>query len=105
MPNNVYEKRDDAIDGRLKLCVFVSSPGDVAEERFLCEKVLVRLQDRYRSVCDLEPIFWEHEPLLATETFQTQIKSPAESDIVVCILWSRIGTRLPAGVPQARLLY
>ena len=82
----------------LQLRVFVSSPGDVATERFLCEKVLVRLQDRYRTVCHLEPIFWEHEPLVATETFQTQLPSPAETDIVICILWSRIGTRLPHGV-------
>ena len=44
----------------------------------------------------LEPVFWEHEPLLATESFQAQITRPSETDIAVVILWSRLGTRLPA---------
>ena len=88
-----------AVPTPITLRIFISSPGDVVEERFLCEKVLLRLQDRYRSVSRIEPIFWEHEPLLASETFQSQLPSPAETDIVICILWSRIGTRLPPGVP------
>ncbi len=80
------------------LRIFVSSPGDVMEERFICEKIIVRLEERYRHVCRLAPIFWEHEPLVATASFQAQIPSPAETDIVICILWSRIGTRLPSGI-------
>ena len=82
----------------IALKIFVSSPGDVAEERFLCEKVIRRLRIMYQSVCTLEPIFWEHEPLVATERFQTQLPSPKDTDIVICILWSRLGTRLPKGI-------
>ena len=43
----------------------------------------------------LESIIWEHEPLAATATFQEQIVRPGSADIVVSILWSRLGTRLP----------
>jgi WD40 repeat protein len=80
------------------LKIFVSSPGDVAEERFLTEKVIQRLRTAYQHACALEPIFWEHEPLVATDTFQAQLTSPQETDIVICILWSRLGTRLPREV-------
>jgi WD40 repeat protein len=80
------------------LRVFVSSPGDVEEERLIAQRVLKRLADRFSRVVKIEPIFWEHEPLVATEGFQPQIASPAETDIVVCILWARIGTRLPPSI-------
>ena len=88
------EKRGD---GQLSTAVrlFISSPGDVAAERALCQRVLRRLQDRFLGRLDLQPIFWEHEPLLATATFQDQIVPPSETDVVVCILWSRLGTQLP----------
>ena len=84
--------------GRPTFKVFVSSPGDVAQERFLTERVLTRLQNVYRHVCQLEPIFWEHEPLTADRSFQEGLISPRETDIVICILWSRLGTRLPKNV-------
>ena len=80
---------------RPRLRVFVSSPGDVAEERLIAKRILDRLADEFAPVAKIESIFWEHEPLLATDTFQTQIIRPSETDIVVCILWSRLGTRLP----------
>ena len=82
----------------MSIKIFVSSPGDVAQERFLAEKVLVRLQNVYRHVCKLEPIFWEHEPLTADKSFQEGLISPRQTDIVICILWSRLGTRLPKNV-------
>lgn len=78
------------------LSIFVSSPGDVAEERTLTEGVIRRLQGEFRHRVRLDPVFWEHEPLVATDSFQDQIVRPSDTDIVVCILWSRLGTRLPA---------
>ncbi len=77
------------------LRVFVSSPGDVAEERALAERVLGRLAGEFADRVELRPIFWEHEPLLASATFQDQIVRPSDTEIVICILWSRLGTRLP----------
>jgi len=76
--------------------IFISSPGDVAEERALTRKVIERLQGEFSGRVQLEPIYWEHEPLLATQTFQEQIIRPSDTDIVITILWSRLGTRLPA---------
>src|SRR5208282_1820847 len=75
--------------------IFVSSPGDVAEERLIAKRVLDRLVTQFAPQATIESILWEHEPLLASGHFQTQIIRPAETDIVVCILWSRLGTRLP----------
>lgn len=77
--------------------VFLSSPGDVAEERALAQRVLRRLGEQYAGRLAIEPVVWEHEPLVATDTFQAQIVRPSEADVVVCILWARLGTRLPAG--------
>src|SRR4030095_11497816 len=37
----------------------------------------------------------------ATPTFQVQRAKPAEADVVICILWSRLGTRLPAQFTRA----
>ena len=78
------------------LRVFISSPGDVGQERLLATRVVERLQGEFTGYVELEPILWEHEPLRASDHFQAQILPPSECDIVVCILWSRLGTRLPA---------
>jgi tetratricopeptide (TPR) repeat protein len=83
------------------LRLFVSSPGDVAEERLVARRVIQRVQSSVGDRLKLEPVFWEHEPLAATGSFQGQLPRPSESDIVVCILWSRLGTRLPGSFKRA----
>ena len=84
-----------------RLRIFISSPGDVAEERVLANRLVRRLADEFADRLWIEPIFWEHEPLLASDTFQRQIPRPAECQIAICILWSRLGTRLPADIVRA----
>jgi WD40 repeat protein len=79
------------------LRVFVSSPGDVSEERALAERVLRRLGEEYHEAVHLEVVMWEHEPLFAHTGFQDQLERPSLCDLVICVLWSRMGTRLPAG--------
>src|SRR3569833_2626534 len=79
----------------IPLSVFISSPGDVGQERMIASRVLERLQGEFSGYVEITPILWEHEPLRATSHFQKQIVPPSECDIVVCILWSRLGTRLP----------
>ncbi|MGP8034262.1 MAG: PQQ-binding-like beta-propeller repeat protein [Steroidobacteraceae bacterium] len=79
------------------LRVFVSSPGDVSEERTLTERVLRRLGEEYHEAVDLEVLMWEHEPLFAHGGFQDQLERPSLCDLVICVLWSRMGTRLPPG--------
>jgi hypothetical protein len=77
------------------LRIFVSSPGDVGEERVMTERVVQRLQGEFGRSVKLQPILWEHEPMRATLHPQEQIPLPSQCDIVVCLLWSRLGTRLP----------
>jgi DNA-binding response OmpR family regulator len=75
--------------------VFVSSPGDVIPERRAVKRVLDRLNREFSGEAVLIPVFWEEEPLLATETFQSQILSPRDTDIYIGIFWSRLGSILP----------
>lgn len=83
------------------LQIFISSPGDVYEERTLANRVVERLQSEYIGRVVLEPVLWEHEPLVATSTFQQQIVKPSETDVVIAILWSRLGTKLPKEFTRA----
>lgn len=84
------------------LKIFVSSPSDVAEERALAVTVFERLTREYRDTLRLEGVLWEQEPLLAHDSFQAQITSPADCDLFIAVLWSRLGSPLPrdfAGKP------
>ena len=83
------------------LTLFISSPGDVFEERAIASRVIERLQSEYIGRVVLEPVLWEHEPLVATATFQAQIVKPSETDVVISILWSRLGTKLPEQFKRA----
>jgi WD40 repeat protein len=74
--------------------IFVSSPGDVRQERQVAAKVLTRLETQFAGRVGVKGYFWEHEPMHAGADFQTQIPPPAEFDVFVGILWSRLGTRL-----------
>ena len=79
------------------LRIFISSPGDVYEERAIAQRVIDRIQSEYVGRVVLEPVLWEHEPLVATANFQEQIIKPSDTDVVIAILWARLGTRLPKG--------
>jgi CheY-like chemotaxis protein len=78
-----------------RLRIFISSPGDVIAERKAVRRVIDRLNDELQGQAYLAPLFWEDEPLLASETFQSQIHSPQGSDIYVGIFWARLGSPLP----------
>jgi len=84
------------VAGKLELSVFISSPGDVAEERALGGRVFRRLATEFADVLMIKTFLWEHEPMFAHAGFQEQIPRPSQCDLVVSILWSRLGTRLPA---------
>ncbi|MGK0187514.1 MAG: hypothetical protein ACI9R3_003302 [Verrucomicrobiales bacterium] len=74
--------------------IFISSPGDVGPEREIAREVIGRLNERYRGKAELEPYFWEHEPHLSGRDFTTSIGSTADYDLMVVILWKRLGSRL-----------
>ena len=81
-----------------QLKIFISSPGDVIPERQVARKVIGELNEEMMGKVFLVPVLWEQEPLLASGTFQTQIDSPEETEILLGILWSRIGSPLPESI-------
>lgn len=76
--------------------IFISSPGDVADERQRALAVVEQLQEDFSDSLQLEPLLWEQEPLLATADFQSQIRSPADFDIFATIIGARLGSPLGA---------
>ncbi len=75
--------------------IFISSPGDVEEEREQARIVVQQLRRRYAGRLDLSSVLWEDFPLQADMSFQEGIDmvlSEKGVDIAVFILWSRLGS-------------
>lgn len=77
-----------------KIRIFISSPNDVEVERQIAIQVIQRLNQKYANSLEIKPILWEREPLLASGHFQDAL-DPRLADIMVCMLWSRLGSPLP----------
>ena len=73
----------------------ISSPADVPDERLRADLIVDKLSQDYSRFFAIESYRWEHEAMLASEHFQDAIEPPSAFDIVVLILWSRLGTPLP----------
>ncbi|MGA8659381.1 MAG: protein kinase [Chthoniobacterales bacterium] len=110
--------------------VFVSSAGDVQKERHLADRVMRSIaaefdvavsasSSNFQRLAEengglenggpeteqygrllLCPYFWEYQWFRAGSGYQGQIPKTAEFDLVICILWSRLGARL---APTLRL--
>ena len=76
------------------LRIFVSSPGDVPDERLRADLIIDKLAQDYSRFFRIESCR-EHEPMPASAHFQDAIDPPSKFDIVILILWSRLGTPLP----------
>lgn len=84
------------------LRVFLASPGDVMDERGLAVKVLsyLPIDPLLRGKITLEAVAWDHPdtktPFLAGMSAQDSVVrslgKPSTCDIVVVILWSRLGS-------------
>ena len=78
--------------------IFISSPGDVGEERDKAKRVIDELQRHYGSGVRLLPVLWEDLAIPATASFQEGIdfilSAGHRVDVAVFILWSRLGTPL-----------
>lgn len=82
--------------------VFISSPGDVNEERKIALEVIERLPNRpaFREKVAFRVIAWEkpgagttlRASLTPQEAIIRGLPSPGECDIVIVIFWSRLGT-------------
>ncbi len=115
--------------------VFVSSTGDVQKERHLADRVMRSMAAEFnlsvsiscpnfnRLTEDLDglgteqarndgrlvlcPYFWEYQSFGREGEDQRQIPNTAEFELVICILWSRLGSpfapvlKLPDGSPAA----
>ena len=85
--------------------IFLSSPGDVADERKIARELIEGELQKHPSYRDLklEVIAWDDPdariPMLANETPQESVNNarprPSTCDIVIVILWARMGTPLP----------
>src|SRR5262245_18290230 len=78
-----------------RLRIFISSPSDVPNERLRADLIIDKLAQDYGRYFSIESYRWEHEPMLASGHFQDAIEPPSAADIVILILWSRLGTPLP----------
>ena len=87
-----------------RLRIFVSSPGDVTAAREIAALTIERLAQDYARFFDIEPYLWEFEAMVASGHFQDSIEPPSAFDVVVLIVWSRLGTSLPerTGVREYR---
>ena len=87
------------------LRVFISSPGDVADERSLARRLLkdeLPYDPFLRGKVTLDAVSWDDPmaptPMEANLTPQEAVNHfcclPSECDIVIVVLWSRLGTHL-----------
>lgn len=75
--------------------IFISSPGDVASERQIAGKVIEQIQGKYWSFVRIDDVFWEDRAVRATAHYQDELINPGDCEIVVGILFSRLGSPLP----------
>lgn len=61
----------------------------------MANQLVARLADEFADRLLIQSVFWEHEPLPSTDTFQAHIPRASECQVFVCVLWSRLGTPLP----------
>jgi energy-coupling factor transporter ATP-binding protein EcfA2 len=85
--------------------IFLASPGDVAAERKIAREVITQLQyePQFRRKVFLEHVAWDdpgggtvmRATINPQEAIERGLGEPAQCDIVVVILWARMGTPLP----------
>jgi hypothetical protein len=89
------------------ITIYVSSPGDVLDERIALLEVVRRLEyDPFLGrAADLRVVSWDDPaapvPMLGSEPPQATVDSllgkPSECDIFIALFWSRMGTPLAGG--------
>ena len=83
-----------------KLKLFVSSPGDLLPEREAVQRVVARINGDYLGVVRFETIRWEEKSYSARAGFQSQIIEASSCDLVIAMLYRRMGTPLPIEVAR-----
>ena len=72
-------------------CRYFKSPLPVYLGGFgLIRRVAAEFQNRV----EVQPYFWEYEPMESTRDYQENIPLTSDFDLVICILWKRLGSPL-----------
>ncbi len=74
--------------------IFVSSPADVREERAIAGKVIEALDQEMGSHLSVQKYLFEDQPMELSADYQSQIPGTGEFEIVITILWTKLGTPL-----------
>jgi hypothetical protein len=76
--------------------IFISSPSDVLPERLRAQEIIRRLDREFSYYFRVQSTMWEREPLVLSHHPQDErnLLPPHKADIVVVIVWSRLGTDL-----------
>lgn len=75
--------------------IFISAPSDVMKERRRAAIVIHRLKKEFAPLLDISIALWDEDPMQGSAQTQER-EHPSDSDIVVIILWSDLGTPLPS---------
>jgi TIR domain/Sulfatase-modifying factor enzyme 1 len=104
MPQAIVANQQSALTLMVHLRIFLSSPGDVAEERQLARDAIAELQREPQfEAAKLEAVSWDdphgRTPLVTQLDPQTAVErglpKPSECAVVVGIFWARMGSPLP----------
>src|SRR5215831_3136326 len=89
----------------IHLRIFLSSPGDVGEERQIARTLVETLPEQplLKGRVTLEIFAYDNPeapaPMSASETPQASVNRylgrPADCDLTIVVLWSKLGTPLP----------
>jgi WD40 repeat protein len=74
--------------------IFVSSPSDLDHERAQVKDIVDQLAQEYLPYFKLQAVLWEEEALTAAQSFQAGLLHPSECELVLVMLWTRLGTPL-----------
>src|SRR5919204_6480291 len=74
--------------------IFLSSPADVITEREIADRVVARLDGIWQAHVRLSAVRWERHHYEAARSFQEAIGAMSAYDIVIGIVWKRIGSEL-----------
>ena len=77
----------------LGLRIFLSSSGDVVQERVLAERVIRGLEAEYAGLAAMEAEYWDHEPVDPPEDRNSPRFDISESDVFILIIRDRLGRR------------
>jgi hypothetical protein len=65
-----------------------------AENGISPRQVICRVAAEFQDRVEVQPYFWEYEPMESTRDYQGNIPLTSDFDLVICILWKRLGSPL-----------